>query len=282
MSPRALANQERELQSRRMSKLGRSALLLIATLLSFATIGLLVVDQLYRPEAFVIDQLIIKGKFRHLQPSQVEQTVKQAPLGNFFSVDLEDIKDNVESLAWVQNADVRREWPNTLLINVSEHRPVLPFKISQSNNENYWLTSLGNVIDLPAKFEIANTIKLSGKPRDSKLILNQTYKWKKLIDLYGLRLTNVELSASHAWQLRLSYLDHEFDLLLGRIEIEQRLSRFLLLFDSQFKGSDQQITRVDARYPNGLAIKSETIKPDEDLAVVMFEESTLTQENNTR
>ena len=162
----------------------------------------------------------------------------------------------------------------------------MPFKAKTSTSEslqgNYWLTSLGEVVDLPSEFELVNPITLTGNTRDSQLILKQTYQWKKLIESYGLRLVNVELSDSQAWVLKLGDLDNQFDLLLGRVEIEQRLSRFLFLFDSQFKQSNQQLIRVDARYPNGLAIKSELIEVDEELASVNPEGTNLTTEQNTR
>ena len=286
MSPRALANQERQIQSQRLSKFGRSLLLLTATVLSFSCVVLLVVDQLYRPESFVIDQLKVKGKFRYFVPSQVEDVIDKESLGNFFSVDLNNIKFTIESLPWVQNADVRREWPNALSIVITEHRPLMPFVSTRNSGDsdsvNYWLTSLGEVVDLPKDFQLANPILLTGNERDSQLILRQTYQWKKLIERYALRLLKVELSDSHAWELRLSYLNNEFDLLLGREEFEQRLSRFLLLFDSQFKEANHRLTHVDARYPNGLAIKSEVINTDESLAVVKVENSDLTKEQNTR
>ena len=56
---RALANQEREAQVRRLNRASYRLLMLVATVLSFATVTLLAVDQLYRPQAFAIDQLKI-------------------------------------------------------------------------------------------------------------------------------------------------------------------------------------------------------------------------------
>ena len=88
---RALANQNRQAQSQRLSRLARSALVLCATFLSFAAFALLAADQLYRPDTFVIDQLKIKGNFRYLQPQQVEDVVNQQAVGNFFSIELQEI-----------------------------------------------------------------------------------------------------------------------------------------------------------------------------------------------
>lgn len=264
-SKRALANQESEAYSQRMSKLGRSLLLLVATVLSFASIALLAADQLYRPESFTIDQLKIKGKFRHLEPSQIETVVDPDAVGNFFSVELSEIKQRIEDLPWVHRAEVRREWPDTLSVEVNEHRPVMRWKKDQ------WVNSYGEVVRLPGPVDLNNPIVVSGKEKDANLILQQAYRWKKKLESKGLSVKAVSLSDSHAWSLKLSYPlnDYDFEVLLGREEIEQRLARFLFLFDEQFKQANKKLKRVDARYPNGLAIRSEPLSTVE--AVVMKE-----------
>ena len=284
MSARALATQEREMQVQRLTKISRSLLLLIATIMSLSTVVLLMADQLYRPESFVIDHLKIKGKFRYSQPKDVEAVVQEEDLGNFFSIDLSDIKKRIESLAWIRNADVRREWPNTLSIDVIEHRPLMPWSnnLKQDEKSNYWLTSLGDVINLPNKIDLTNNIVLVGNHRDSQLDLQQTYHWKKMTEVHGLTLKKVILSDSHAWQLRLSYLDNDFDVLLGRIDVEDRLSRFLFLFDNQFKGNDKKLARVDARYPNGLAVKVKEVSEEEQLAMMNFQDKPLAIEQSSR
>jgi len=90
------------------------------------------------------------------------------------------------------------------------------------------------------------------------------------------------LSDSHAWQLRLSYLDSDFDVLLGRIDVEDRLSRFLFLFDNQFKGSNQKLNRVDARYPNGLAVKTDVVPEEDPLVMMSFQNNSLIAEQSNR
>jgi len=289
MSPRALANQAREVQTQRLSKLAKSLLLLSATVMSFSAFMLLMADQLYRPESFVIDQLKIQGKFRYLDPVEVEEVIDSDSLGNFFSIDLLKIKQQVEAIAWVQSADVRREWPNTLLIDINEHRPVMswtPLNQNESRETDYWLTSLGDVVALSGEIGIADPIELSANKRDSKLLLSKTYQWKQRVEHHQLELVGVNLSESHAWQLRLKYLDKEFDVLLGRVEVAQRLSRFLHLFDNQFRHSNQLLTRVDARYPNGLAIQSETVElEDQDndqLASVELNDELLLNDKSNR
>lgn len=265
---RALASREKQVQAARLSRMGRTMVLALATILSFATVSLLLVDRLYRPDTFVIDQLKVKGKLRHLDVRQVEELVAKTGVGNFFSIELEKIKAEIEALAWVQNADVRREWPNTLLIEISEHRPVMRW------NDSKWLNSYGEVVDLPLDETsqqrlAARAIKLYGRDQDSTLMLNNAYAWKKRLAKDELELRSLELSGSHAWTLGLRQMetDTEFKLLLGREDFEQRLSRFVYLFETHFRNSQQRLQRVDARYPDGLAIKSETIEISEPLAM---------------
>jgi cell division septal protein FtsQ len=102
MSTRALESLQREQQSQKLMHFGRGAVLWMATILSFAAIVLLAADKLYSPSAFVIDQLKIKGQFERIEPESIEQVVmKQASLGNFFSINLDEIKRIVETMSWM-------------------------------------------------------------------------------------------------------------------------------------------------------------------------------------
>ena len=259
---RAFANQEREFQAQRASKVARALLLLVATTFSFAAIVLLAADHLYRPDTFVISQLKIQGKFRHLDPITIEAVLLEEDLGNFFSVDLAAIKSKINKMPWVQNVDVRRRWPNTLELNLIEHRPVMRW------GKNQWVSSAGEVLDIANDLPIKNTITLMGNEQDAGTMLQAAVAWKRLLNEDGLELKAVSLSGSRAWTLHLYYPDHDadFELLLGHKDVESRLSRFQHLFSKQFRLADRRLERVDARYPDGLAVRSEEIKSNDTVA----------------
>lgn len=247
---RAFASQEREFQAQRFGRVGRALLLGLATLLTFVTVALLAADQLYRPDTFVISQLKIKGQFRNLEPAEVRKALVDDELGNFFSVDLAAIKKKVGSMPWVQRVDVRREWPNTLELYIVEHRPVMRW------GSDKWLSSAGEVLELTTPIDIKNAIRLDGQETDAKRMLQAAFKWRKELASSDLVLVSVSLSASQAWSLGLysPARDNTFELQLGRQDVERRLARFENLFAQQFKHADMLLERVDARYPNGLAV----------------------------
>lgn len=259
---RAFANQERAAQVKRLGRVGRTLIMLFATVLSFGTVGLLAADQLYRPDTFVIDQLKIKGRFRYLDPVLVEDQVNKQSVGNFFSIRLPDIKQRVEALPLVQSAEVRREWPNTLLIEVKEQRPVMRW------HGDRWINSQGEVITLPTNIVLDQPILLAGSDKDSKEMLENALRWSQQLQGSGLKLLGVSLTDSHAYTLNIetTSLPGGFDLLLGREQIEERLARFVSLFEYQYRHGNEQLERVDARYPNGLAIKSSALALDESIA----------------
>lgn len=254
-SKRALANQQLAAQQKRMSRFGRSVLVLFATILSFGAFTLLAADQIYRPDKFVIDQLKLKGNFSHINPGQIEDIVNQQTLGNFFSIKLSDIKERVEKLAWVQTADVRREWPNTLLIDIEEQQPVMRWQ------DDLWVNVQGQIIDLPGQQDIEDQTTLSGNKQHSHLMLQQATIWQQMLVSSGLMLSELALSESKAYvvTLRYSSTTDEFNLLLGRDQVKQRFERFLMLYEHHYKHSDQRLKRVDARYPDGLAISAKSI-----------------------
>lgn len=262
ISKRALANQERQAYTVKMAHLGRATLLLVATFSSFAVVALVMIDQLYSPTVFVIDQLQIRGSFKHLKPQQIEAVVKQKPVGNFFSIELDEIKQRVEQLPWVQYARVRREWPNSLLIHVVEQEAVMRWQSDR------WVNSLGQIIDLPITHALSKLIVLSGSEKDSRRMLHTAKQWAALLERNGLTLIGFTLSNRQAVSLTLKEISRQtpFELMLGRTEIEQRLARFLVLFEQQYKNGDQRLLRVDARYPDGLAIKSEQVEVTDQLA----------------
>ncbi len=275
-SSRALANQEREVQVQRLGRFFKALLLSAATLMTFATVTLLIADKLYRPDAFTINQLKIKGQFQFLAPEEIQQQVFAENIGNFFSIELDQIKQRVEAIPWVKHADVRREWPHTLSVHVREHQPAVRWqtlgdisnKAADANNKTadaktveQWVSVSGEIISLSEPLKRHSTMLLSGTEHDSRELLSRAIRWQKQLAPSGLRVLHVSLSASQAWHLSLSYIEpgNKFELLLGRENSNQRLTRFQRLFDSQFKHAQQRLLRVDARYPDGVAVRAEAL-----------------------
>jgi len=79
---------------------------------------------LLRSPLFPIRAIHIEGPLQRTSlPTLRAHTVPQLA-GNFFGIDLQHSRDAFESVPWVRRAQVRRVWPDRLVVRIEEHVPV--------------------------------------------------------------------------------------------------------------------------------------------------------------
>ena len=80
---------------------------------------------------FALSRASLHGSLDHVTSGQVTEAIAGRAIGNFFSADLLLVKQLVEEIQWVRNADVRRQWPDRLEILIEEHRDFLGPRIGR-------------------------------------------------------------------------------------------------------------------------------------------------------
>ena len=73
---------------------------------------------------FPLRDIQLTGDVAHVTHDQVESVVAREIRGNFFTVDLAQVRAAFEKLPWVRKVNVRRQWPDRLEVAVEEHRPL--------------------------------------------------------------------------------------------------------------------------------------------------------------
>lgn len=93
----------------------------------FALLGLVLLGGLVmwlaRANSFALQGVQLKGELTRTNVPALRSSVAPRLQGNFFSVDLQDVRSAFESVPWVRHAVVRRVWPNRLDVFLEEHRP---------------------------------------------------------------------------------------------------------------------------------------------------------------
>jgi cell division protein FtsQ len=69
---------------------------------------------------FPIRELEIGGRIAHTTHDQVQEIVARELKGNFFTLNLEQSRAAFEKLPWVRKANVRRQWPDRLQVELEE------------------------------------------------------------------------------------------------------------------------------------------------------------------
>jgi cell division protein FtsQ len=93
---------------------------------------------------------------------------------------------------------------------------------------------------------------LFGPESQRKEVLQIYEKLSKLLSLYGLTVSALQLRDNQAWEVLLS---NGILLRLGNRDLESRLKRFCRAYPAVFADKPEQLTSVDLRYARGMAVQ---------------------------
>ena len=207
-----------------------------------------VMELLGDPQLLPIRLVEVDGEMRNLQRQQLEQSVANAVDGSFFTLDLTRLRKQVEGLAWVDSASVRRVWPDRLKVTVVEQRPLA-----------YWgkgalLNQRGEIFHPEPLPRLPGLPRLTGPDSQSVAISKAFRRMQTLLATVGLQLTGLRVDARQAWRLRTRRGLH---LRLGRKSVMTRLRRFVQLYPRLVAHDARPLKQVDLRYTNGFALRRE-------------------------
>jgi hypothetical protein len=96
----------------------------IVTVVSLICIAVLVGLLTQRATDMPVQHIAIAGDMRHIEPASLEAIIKPHVADGFLLADLRSIRQQLEGLSWVHAASVRREWPDTIKVTVTEQQPI--------------------------------------------------------------------------------------------------------------------------------------------------------------
>jgi len=240
----------------RMQKLSRFLLRCFVVMMVF---GVLV--WLSQRPVFALKQIqiepVVGQTLKHINKSLVKQQVLETVQGNFFSVRLEDVKRGFESMPWVRHANVRRVWPNGLIVSIEEQKPFGTWGGAESHEliNNHGEVFAGRVSEVSDDVRLIDFHGPEDAGREVMSLYEKANNWFKP---WGAEVTSLALTERYALHIKLSNgMKVEF----GRDEessdknlTEERVAR---LFKYWPQVQDKWANRVDAidlRYANGFAV----------------------------
>jgi cell division protein FtsQ len=240
----------------RMQKLSR---FLMRCFVLMVCIGILV--WLSQRPVFALRQVVIEPvageTLKHINKPVVRQQVLETVQGNFFSVRLEDVKRGFESMPWVRHANVRRVWPNGLIVSIEEQKP---FGIwggvdSHTLMNTYGELFAGRISDVGDGTVL---IDFSGPEDSSKEVMRLYEKANAWFKPWNTEVKTLTLSDRYAWHVKLSNgMKVEF----GRDEensdktlTEDRVARLFKYWPQVQEKWANRVDAIDLRYANGFAV----------------------------
>lgn len=203
----------------------------------------------------MITILGIDGKnLRHVNELTVRSTAIPHIKGNFFTVNLENVREVFKTVPWVRDVAIQRKWPDGLEIWVEEHRPLGTWR-----DEGQLVSEKGDVFvaNIAEAEDEVRLLRFKGPEGSEKEVIGRYYELKEGMSTIKLEPVFLELSDRYAWK---AILNNGITVRFGREEektsFKDQLNNLLAIYprlSAQLKGG---IKSIDLRYPNGLAINT--------------------------
>lgn len=194
-------------------------------------------------------------QLRHVNPSTVRSTAVPRIRGNFFTADLDAVRQAFEAVPWVRKATVRREWPNKLIVQVEEHEA-----LGTWGEDGKLLSVRGDVFtaNLAEAEEDGALAEFDGPDGSEKEVVARYRELREWFKPIGLVPEAVKMSTRYAWSVR---LNNGMTVELGREQskatLKERVDRLVGIYPQLAARLQDGIESVDMRYPNGLALKAQ-------------------------
>ncbi|WP_144212224.1 cell division protein FtsQ/DivIB [Shewanella donghaensis] len=195
-------------------------------------------------DALPIEAVAVRGERLYTTDSEIQAALQELMQRSFFSADVEEVQEALESLPWVYHASVRREWPAKLKVTLQEQHAVAHW------NGDDWLNVNGEVFVAQSHPTINALPMLSGPEEMSAEVLTSYQQIEDLLSINGFKLASLSLSPRHAWH---ATLDNGILLEIGREDKMSRIQRFINVYPEITK-NDKPIATIDLRYDTGVAV----------------------------
>ena len=202
-----------------------------------------------RLPVFPLREVEVTGSITHTTRDQVLAIVTGELKGNFFTQDLERARHAFEKLPWVRHANLRRQWPDRLYVEIEEHIALGRWR------DTALVNGYGEVFEAAADERLPVFVAPEGSAAE---VVQRYEEFRSLLAPLGRRAVQVKLSDRRAWELT---LDDGDVLELGRENVHERLQRYVSAYQWTLARLPVRAYRVDLRYPNGFAVRARETAP---------------------
>ncbi|MFQ3346423.1 MAG: cell division protein FtsQ [Candidatus Azotimanducaceae bacterium] len=191
-----------------------------------------------------IDTLVIEGDMTPAERGRIQQALSELDVNGILSTDLAEFEHSLQSMGWARGVDIRRKWPNKLIVNIRKESPVAKWGLDA------YLAADGSLLTLPDQYPNLPTLRSSvSNPQQSMEVYRLL---QQFASRQGLRIMELSESAEGEWVVEFA---NGLALHLGGSEINARMNRFLRAYENVLREKAEIIDYVDARYPSGIAVK---------------------------
>ncbi|EKF74261.1 cell division protein FtsQ [Alcanivorax hongdengensis A-11-3] len=197
-------------------------------------------------DAYPVRQVGVKGVTDARRQQQLETALAALVRDeNYFTVPLEKIYRQARALSWVRDVSVRRQWPDKVVLAVTERKPLAVW------NGSVLVSDSGEPFKALKQYDLQGLPRLSGPPQRLDEVMGFYHSMGKLLADVGLTIKSMEVNARLTARLT---LNNGLQLVVDREHYATKLRRFVRLYRGVLSTDSRQAARVDLRYADGMAV----------------------------
>lgn len=203
-------------------------------------------QKLSDPKTLPIRAVQIEGSMPHIDKQALRQAILPAVQVGFLKFDASGLHDRLLQLPWVATAEVKRVWPDSIKIIITEQKPVARFGNDSLVNDQGEVFSLG-------KTSIPANLPLFVGPLGQQKQMVQAYQaMNQVLAPLSLNIVTLVLDTQQFWRVR---LNNGLVIFIGRIDPLKRLERFVEIYPQVIGNRASMVNYVDLRYAHGVAVR---------------------------
>ncbi len=191
-------------------------------------------------------RVAVEGGLRHLTAEELEAVLEPRAGEGFFDLDLDQLRKQLESLPWVETAEVGRRWPDTLSVRLTEETVIARW------GEDQLITQRGAVISPTFAGIDPSLPRLSGPPDSHFEVMRQYQRLNQILFPADLRLSGLSASPRRSWRLQ---LNGATEVVLGSEDLVDRLQRYVDFYRGLPERERRRHAAVDLRYGSQFSIR---------------------------
>ena len=188
---------------------------------------------------------VTSSELINVNKDDISNAVKYLYSKSFFDIDLNYLKNKLEKIEWVRKINVRRSYPNEIIIDIEEHTPILIW-----NNKMY-INMYGEKFNV-SKIDKNIPILISDESRINEVfayfqLFNEKISSRKL----DFKITKIMENEIRSLTISLS---SGINIQLGSKDIDIKIPLFFEIYKSLNTRDLNKIRYIDMRYSNGFSV----------------------------
>lgn len=222
---------------------GGSFFLVVVLLIGFLLYS--TISWMWDEQRLPLSKIVLQGNLQYVSTLDVQRAFARLDhIGTFMSQDIDVLQTSVQSIPWVSHASIRKQWPDTIKVFLTEHQ------VQAIWNGNALLDDDGIVFDGDIGLVKEEHVKLYGPDGSAPEVLKVWRQYNSQFQAIGRNISSLLLNERRAWQI---ILDNGIRLELGKESLDERIARFFLLY-KQLGNEVDKVSYIDLRYDTGAAV----------------------------